>query len=122
MTLSVARESSSTETSDDAVSQPQVQCPHCDRTFTGTVNLGGHISKKHPGMSDKYKAKTTRREELADLRAMRAKAKTIIFELTGKPYPTSKRGHVTKLVKLYLDESREKQAHVKEEIQQKIEE
>ena len=36
---------------------PVLKCHHCDATFEKTVQLGGHISKAHPGVSKQYAEK-----------------------------------------------------------------
>lgn len=52
--------------------------------FPKTQSLGGHISKKHPGMSLQYAAKQEKREDNKDDREARLKAKEYFARDTGK--------------------------------------
>jgi hypothetical protein len=57
------------ESSDDGA--VGFKCKHCGMRFSGPVNLGGHISKKHPRMSEAYNKKMETRKANEELRAMR---------------------------------------------------
>ena len=45
---------------------------HCGERFVGHVNLGGHISKKHPGLSETYTLKLATRKKNELRRSKRA--------------------------------------------------
>ena len=49
-----------------------VSCSYCGRRFAKTQSLGGHISKKHPGMSINYAAKQQKRDENENERECRS--------------------------------------------------
>lgn len=44
-----------------SLSQKICICKHCGEKFIGHVNLGGHVSKKHPGLSERYLQKMVTR-------------------------------------------------------------
>ena len=55
-------------------------CPHCRKTFEKPQALGGHMSKAHQGMSQRYANKMAVREARAPERLLLKKAKDLILE------------------------------------------
>ena len=54
-------------------------CAHCHMSFMKAQGLGGHMSRKHPGVSEKYKYKTQVRDGRVFERAKLRLAKTKFF-------------------------------------------
>ena len=47
----------------DHMSTKSYDCPICHHPFTKAQQLGGHLSKAHPGQSRKYEQKKAKRDE-----------------------------------------------------------
>ena len=93
--------STKTTKSDEA----QLQCRYCDERFIGAVNLGGHISKRHPGKSEAYNKKMETRRANTLKRECRDQAKAQIFETLGTECDRRLRVFVTQLTKLFLEKA-----------------
>lgn len=59
-------------------------CKYCGEQFSKTQSVGGHVSKKHPGMSVSYRKKQDTRAENENDRKMRSQAKKYLFDKTKK--------------------------------------
>ena len=57
------------------------ECKHCKRSFTTRQGLGGHASKRHPGESDTYQAKVTRRAQRKNDRMVLGIAKQLLISI-----------------------------------------
>lgn len=55
-------------------------CPFCPATFAKSQSLGGHVSKKHPGMSNKYANKMQVRDKRTAKRQILREAQSIILK------------------------------------------
>ena len=64
--------------------------------------MGGHISKKHKGMSASYNKKMETRDVNAQRRKQRAMAKTLILCAIGRDCDRRHRVFITQLTKLLL--------------------
>jgi phage FluMu protein Com len=58
----------------------ELTCEYCNKVFTKAQAMGGHISKKHPGVSKIYKKKMVTRENRAPERALLQESKEILLE------------------------------------------
>ena len=94
-------------------------CPHCNEKFSGGVNLGGHISKKHKGMSASYNRKMQTRESNTQRREQRAEAKRLIRETIGRDCEKRFRVFITQLTNLLVEKVKAREAYVLAEIDQK---
>jgi hypothetical protein len=63
------------------VPSTSVTCEYCKRVFAKAQALGGHISKKHPGVSKIYQKKMITRENRAPERAWLKDSKSILLEM-----------------------------------------
>ena len=59
------------------VKRRNFSCKICAKKFRTRQALGGHMSKLHPGSSEKYKRKLMRREERVNDRYVHSLAKEI---------------------------------------------
>ena len=80
-------------------------CQFCPMKFIGSVALGGHLSRKHPGQSTSYKLKMEKRNSHALTRKCRAEAKERIFETLGHACDFRFRVYVTQLTKLFEEKA-----------------
>ena len=88
--------------------QTEFACTHCEKVYAASQQLGGHISKAHPGVSSAYAQKIKRRDERKEERAFLAKAKEI---LAKSGYDAKKnRQLATKLKKELIQAELEKQS------------
>ena len=55
-------------------------CPFCPATFAKSQSLGGHVSKKHRGMSNKYANKMRVRDRRTSKRELLREAQAIILQ------------------------------------------
>jgi len=60
------------------------KCAFCDKSFTKRTSLGGHVGKKHRGMSSSYLNKTQVYTQREAHRNYLAKAKMIFAETSNK--------------------------------------
>ena len=76
-----------TEPMDETEQEPTqsvFQCRHCSKSFATRQGLGGHASKKHPGLSLTYQAKVTRRHQRKNDRLVLNIAKDLLSGMSGK--------------------------------------
>ena len=70
------------------IAKPQesarVKCKFCSRTFASHTAIGGHISKKHPGMSKEYARKIVTRVSRTEERELLELAKLAILKVDQK--------------------------------------
>lgn len=78
-----------------------VSCPHCDKVFSSSTSLGGHVSKSHPGQSKAYNKKQMVRDNNEFDREMRKKAKQYLIKETSRD-PRTCRAKVTEIKKLFM--------------------
>ena len=76
------------------------ECKICGASFQKAVQLGGHLSKAHPGTSDIYTKKKLIREALRQDREYRAKAKKWLRDAFGAIDLKTKRDRITKVKKI----------------------
>ena len=60
------------------ISKPKFSCLYCKVSYEKSHQLGGHVSRCHPGRSTGYMQKKARREERAVERGFLAQAKEIL--------------------------------------------
>ena len=70
------------------------KCSHCENTYENARALGGHVSKVHIGMSEKYNRKLEVREKRADHRVALRLAK-MLFERYSESSGARERTTVT---------------------------
>ena len=75
--------SSKSETKVSKATKPGYKCRMCDKSFEKAQQLGGHISKSHPGCSKKYEEKVARSKEREGERKLLQTSK----DLTQSIYP-----------------------------------
>ena len=112
--------STSSKTNSEKLVQKAIACPHCGQVFLGGVNLGGHISKAHKGMSATYNKKMQTRELNTQRREQRALAKGLILRRIGRSCDKRCRVFVTQLTNLLLKKEETKEAVVLTELDDKI--
>jgi hypothetical protein len=61
-------------------------CKFCEKVFDTHQGLGGHMSRKHPFMSEKFKLKMSIREDRAFFRKIVYKARKILFAKLNYDY------------------------------------
>lgn len=57
-------------------------CQFCRKSFAAVAQLGGHVAKGHPGMSEKYKHMISVRDRRSEAREALKQAKDIYAERT----------------------------------------
>ena len=78
-----------------------IKCKVCGKGFEKAVQLGGHVSKAHPGTSVAYIRKCATRENRTKDREMRVKAREWFVDTTGL-CPAKHRVHITEIKKQML--------------------
>ena len=73
------------------------KCHLCDKTFDRAQQLGGHISKSHPGSSKKYEEKIERRNERKGERELLQASKDVAMSLEPDLDPLKNRSKVNKV-------------------------
>lgn len=96
--------------------QDQLECKHCGEFFIGRQNLGGHISKKHPGMSPAYLKKIATRQKNEILRKQRLAAKALFAKHFKQPCHTKLRTYQTQLTKILVSSTQDRVKDVDREI------
>ena len=75
------------------------KCPHCPRTFINHRALGGHASKKHPGMSDTFNNKLKMHDTQTQDRNARNIAKYLFWNFSAGTADDKKRRDLVTTVK-----------------------
>ena len=73
------------------------KCLLCDKTFDRAQQLGGHISKSHPGTSKKYGEKIARRNERQGVRDLLHASKDVAKSIDPDLDPMKNRNKVNKV-------------------------
>lgn len=77
------------------------KCEYCTKVFQSSQQLGGHVSRGHPGKSVAYQKKQETRDRREIEREMLKEAKRIFRDTTGRD-PKQFRGRVTQIKKELL--------------------
>jgi hypothetical protein len=73
----------------------EVRCEHCDRKFTTTNGLGGHMSRKHQGMSVKHAFKIAKRKTRVLHRMANKSAKATMAKWNCEGWSKDKKARVS---------------------------
>ena len=80
-----------------------IKCSICGKGFEKPVQIGGHVSKAHPGMSQSYNKKRVIRKAKEQDREFLKQAKKWFVKNTGMLALKTYRDRITKIKKILKD-------------------